>query len=50
MISLPGAAFEPSPPTQPAAWADYSRGVYRLEKTLLVVLDVERLLAVAQAA
>lgn len=50
VISLPGAAFEPSPPTLPAAWADYSRGVYRLEKTLLVVLDVERLLAVTQAA
>ena len=50
VISLPGTAFEPSPPTLPAAWADYSHGVYRLEKTLLVVLDVERLLAVAQAA
>lgn len=50
VMSLPAAAFEPCPPTLPAVWAEHSRGVYRLEGRLLVVLDVARLLDLAVAA
>ena len=39
-------AFERNPPTLPPAWAAYSNGIYRLDGTLLVVLDLARLLAV----
>lgn len=50
VMSLPGSAFEPCPPTLPAVWAEHSRGVFRLEGRLLVVLDVARLLDLAVAA
>jgi purine-binding chemotaxis protein CheW len=44
VLTLKTSALEPNPPTLPALWAEHSQGVYRLEKQLLVVLDVERLL------
>ena len=47
VMNLPASAFEHSPPTLPAEWAEHCQGVYRLEGRLLVVLDVARLLAVA---
>ena len=50
VMSLPASAFEPSPPTLPAVWAEHSRGVFRLEGRLLVVLDVAHLLDIAVAA
>ena len=50
VMSLPGSAFEPCPPTLPAVWAEHSRGVFRLEGRLLVVLDVAHLLDIAVAA
>jgi len=50
VLTLPSSAFEPSPPTLPPAWATYSAGIYRLPDRLLVVLDVGRLLTLAQAA
>lgn len=46
VMSLPAKSFERNPPTLPPAWAAYSNGIYRLDGTLLVVLDVTRLLAV----
>ncbi|HEY5301492.1 MAG TPA: chemotaxis protein CheW [Acetobacteraceae bacterium] len=46
VISLPDDAIEPNPPTLSAAWAAFSAGICRLDATLLVVLNVERLLAV----
>jgi purine-binding chemotaxis protein CheW len=39
----PGSA-ERSPPTLDPTWRDVSGGVYRLEKTLLIVLNVARVL------
>ena len=36
--------FESNPGTLDPKWRDYSLGVYRLEKELLVVLDVDKLL------
>jgi purine-binding chemotaxis protein CheW len=46
VMRLPAEGFERNPPTLPPAWAAYSNGIYRLDGTLLVVLDVARLLAV----
>ena len=45
------ATFEANPVNMDQRWAELSRGVHRLEKKLLVVLDVDRLLKIqAQAA
>jgi purine-binding chemotaxis protein CheW len=49
VMSLKPSAFERNPPTLPPTWAMFSAGVYRLEDRLLVVLDVGRLLALAEA-
>ena len=48
VMSLKPSAFERNPPTLPPTWAMFSVGVYRLEDRLLVVLDVGRLLALAE--
>ena len=50
VMSLKSSSFERNPPTLPSSWAAYSTGVYRLDGRLLVVLDVGRLLALAEAA
>ncbi|HIJ38791.1 MAG TPA: chemotaxis protein CheW, partial [Rhodospirillaceae bacterium] len=44
VLSLPAAKFEPNPPTIDPLWREFSSGIYRLENTLLVILDVPRLL------
>jgi purine-binding chemotaxis protein CheW len=44
VLSLPEDGYERSPATLDPRWREVSGGVYRLEKELLVVLDVERLL------
>src|SRR6478736_5601030 len=49
VMSLKASAFEPNPPTLPAAWAQFSTGIYRLDGRLLVVLDVGKLLALNEA-
>lgn len=49
VMSLKPSTFERNPPTLPPTWAMFSVGVYRLEDRLLVVLDVGRLLALAEA-
>ena len=50
VMSLKASAFEHNPPTLPAAWAQFSTGIYRLDGRLLVVLDVGKLLALNEAA
>jgi len=50
VISLDPGSFERNPPTLPPPWSEHSRGIYRLEGRLLVVLDVARLLAVAETS
>ena len=45
VISLRRAALEANPPTLPPPWAEHSQGIHRVEKQLLVVLDVAKLLA-----
>jgi len=43
---MPEAERAPNPPTLDPAWREVSRGVHQRDGGLLVVLDVERLLAV----
>jgi len=50
VMSLKASAFERNPPTLPPTWARFSNGVYRLQERLLVVLDVGRLLDLADAS
>ena len=50
VLSLSSDQYEPSPVNLDARWRDVSRGVYRLDEALLVVLDIDRLLQINQAA
>lgn len=49
VLPLDPATFERSPPTIDPRLRDYADGIFRLEKQLLVVLDVDRLLDFGQA-
>lgn len=44
VMSLPNADFESNPPTLEKRWRSVATGIYRLNQSLLVVLDVNRLL------
>jgi purine-binding chemotaxis protein CheW len=44
VLALKSSAWERSPPTVDPKFREYSRGIYRLDGKLLVVLDVNRLL------
>lgn len=44
VLSLSGDDFERNPATLDIRWREVSTGIYRLNNTLLVVLDVSRLL------
>jgi purine-binding chemotaxis protein CheW len=44
VLKLNASSAERSPATLDATWRDVSGGVYRLEKTLLIVLNVARVL------
>lgn len=48
VMTLRASACERNPPTLPQTWAEFSTGIYRLERRLMVVLDVGRLLALAK--
>jgi purine-binding chemotaxis protein CheW len=45
VITPDPGSFEPVPPTLPPAWTRFSAGLYRLPKSLLIVLNLPRLLA-----
>ncbi len=44
VLTLPIADFEKNPPNLSESWRALSMGVYRLERELMVVLDIEKLL------
>ncbi|WP_374763402.1 chemotaxis protein CheW [Yunchengibacter salinarum] len=44
VLSLDDEVFEKNPVTLDPTWREISRGIYRLEKELLAVVDVEKLL------
>ena len=46
VIGLSDDAYEENPTTLDAKWREFANGVYRLEKKLMIVLDVNRLLNV----
>jgi purine-binding chemotaxis protein CheW len=49
VVSLAADKFERNPPTLPAAWERFSAGIFRLQDRLMVMLDIPRLLAFADA-
>ncbi|WP_340118582.1 chemotaxis protein CheW [Pelagibius sp. 7325] len=44
VLALKGSDWERNPPTLEPKFRDYSKGIYRLDDKLLVVLDVNKLL------
>lgn len=46
VVPLPGEGFAANPPTLDPVWRDVSRGVHRQDERLLIVLDVDRILAI----
>lgn len=44
VLSLPASLYEPNPVTLSKAWAGMSRGLYRQDGALLLVLDVDAVL------
>jgi len=49
VMSLPEADYERNPATLDIRWQEVSSGIYRLQGTLLVVLDVARFLRLEQS-
>ncbi|HWA41677.1 MAG TPA: chemotaxis protein CheW [Hypericibacter adhaerens] len=49
VLSLDAASYERNPPTLDPRWRDFSDGIYRLNGSLLVVLDVSQLLQFAKS-
>ncbi len=49
VVRLEESAIEQNPVNLDATWSDVSRGVYRLEDRLLVIMDIDRMLAGAGA-
>ncbi|QQR69529.1 MAG: chemotaxis protein CheW [Alphaproteobacteria bacterium] len=49
VLSLPESDFEENPPTMDERWRGVSQGIYRLDKTLLVILDITRLMTFLSA-
>jgi purine-binding chemotaxis protein CheW len=48
VMSLDASLFERNPPTLEKTWVAFSTGIFRLDGRLMVVLDVSRLLALAE--
>ena len=50
VVSVSDRTLAPLPPTLAAGWARFGSGVYQLEAGLLIMLDVDRLLAFSMRA
>jgi purine-binding chemotaxis protein CheW len=50
VMNLPASDYEKTPATLDERWREVSDGVYRLKDTLLIVLDVKRLLRLEELA
>lgn len=44
VMNLPKSTYEDCPPNLDPQWAEYTRGVHRLESQIIVILDVNKLL------
>jgi purine-binding chemotaxis protein CheW len=49
VMSLPQSDYERNPSTLDQRWQEVSNGIYRLKESLLIVLDVVRLLRIDQS-
>lgn len=49
VLSLSDEAYERNPVTLDLHWQNVSNGIFRLEKELLVILDIEKLLSFGEA-
>ncbi len=45
VLTLSAATFEPNPASLPARWRERSAGIHRLDGQLMVLLEIDRLLA-----
>lgn len=50
VLSLPQDQFEANPPTLDPRWRELSKGIYRLDNKLLVVIDIARLMNISRAS
>ena len=50
VLSVPSNSYERNPPTLDARWREVSGGIYRLDGSLMVFLEVDRLLEFTKAA
>lgn len=48
VLNLPVDQFEPNPVNLNARWKSVAEGIFRLEKELLVILDVDRVLDIGE--
>lgn len=48
VLSPEAHRFEPPPPTLPPHWTRFATGLFRLDHALMLVLDLPRLLALAE--
>ena len=46
VLTISSAEVEPNPASLPAAWAPMSRGIYRAKSHLLLLMNIEQLLAI----
>jgi purine-binding chemotaxis protein CheW len=46
VLPLPGRDRAPNPSTLDSVWREVARGVHRMEEKLLILLDVEQVLAI----
>ncbi|MGB0682897.1 MAG: chemotaxis protein CheW [Magnetovibrionaceae bacterium] len=49
VVSLAADIFESNPSTLDPLWREFANGVFRLDKRLMVVLDVDRILDIKQS-
>ena len=49
VVTLRPSDLEHNPPTLPPIWAEHSLGIYRVDKKLMAVLDIDRLLRLEPA-
>lgn len=50
VVNVAACALAPLPPTLAAGWSRFGTGVYQLQEGLLIMLDVDRLLALTPRA
>jgi len=47
VMTPPESNYERNPPSLPPSWAEFCNGIYRLQTRLMVLLDIDRILAIS---